>query len=218
MRESFAEAARTVIQIANREAMRYGRDHIGTEHLLLGLAEDQGVAGQVLRATGADASSIRDEIEKLVQSRAPTESSLQSPRLAGVVGYAMEEARRLYHTSVGADHLLLGLLLDPGCRASEILGRLGLLDRVRADLLSRLPPGSALEIANRRALEQRFEKHPQVQELKRRIEDAQVKLENAVAAADFQTAASYRDRREAIEQSLEDLYTALGREPDALLE
>jgi ATP-dependent Clp protease ATP-binding subunit ClpA len=135
--------------------------------------------------------------------------------MAQVIEYAMEEARQLFHTYVGTEHLLLGLMRDRGCRASEILRNLGLdVERVRWDILNRVTPGSPSESAYRKMLEKRFENHPQVQQLKQRIESLQLKLQEAVATTEFETARSYRDQREAVETTLEELYTALGREPD----
>ncbi len=47
MFNQFTERARRVLILAQQEAMRFGHDYIGTEHLLLGLVhEGEGVAGK----------------------------------------------------------------------------------------------------------------------------------------------------------------------------
>lgn len=51
----FSTAAAGALELAVTEATSLGHNHIGCEHLLLGLVtEPDGVAGQVLRALGAD--------------------------------------------------------------------------------------------------------------------------------------------------------------------
>jgi ATP-dependent Clp protease ATP-binding subunit ClpC len=219
--EIFSQASRAVIQIANQEAMRLGHAYIGTEHLLLGIAQErEAIAGQVLRSLGAEPERIRQAVESMLQTDPESASAASqrppSPRAKTIVGYAIEEARQLYHSSVGAEHLLLGLLRERDCRASAVLENLGLsLDRVRLELVKRLPPGSAAEMARKKALEQRFANHPEVQRLRRRQEELQIQMENAVAAADFDTAVRYRDQRDAVRQELAELYAALDRGSDA---
>jgi hypothetical protein len=61
----FTPRAKKVFELALREALGLGHDHIGTEHLLLGLAlEDEGLAAGVLHQLGADVEKIRAEIER----------------------------------------------------------------------------------------------------------------------------------------------------------
>jgi ATP-dependent Clp protease ATP-binding subunit ClpC len=55
--------AKKVIEYAIEEARNLNHNHVGTEHLLLGLLrEDQGVAGQVLMDLGLTAEMVRQEI------------------------------------------------------------------------------------------------------------------------------------------------------------
>jgi hypothetical protein len=56
-----AETAKRVLKYAADEASRLANKHIGTEHLLLGLLDEQGdFAGKVLREAGADVAEIRN--------------------------------------------------------------------------------------------------------------------------------------------------------------
>jgi ATP-dependent Clp protease ATP-binding subunit ClpC len=58
---------RKVIEYALDEARNLGHNHIGTEHLLLGLLrEEESVAAQVLRNLGASLENIRAEVMKLL--------------------------------------------------------------------------------------------------------------------------------------------------------
>jgi hypothetical protein len=50
-----------------REALQLGHDHIGTEHMLLGLLrEGNGVAAQVLVSLGVDLSKVREEVMRIL--------------------------------------------------------------------------------------------------------------------------------------------------------
>ncbi len=60
---AFTARAKTVLELSLREALQLGRDHIGTEHILLGLIrEGEGVAAQVLVKLGADLNRIRQRV------------------------------------------------------------------------------------------------------------------------------------------------------------
>jgi prophage maintenance system killer protein len=62
----FTNRAKTVLQIAVREARDMGHMYIGTEHLLLALLrEGHGVACQVLSKLGADADTLRQHLAEL---------------------------------------------------------------------------------------------------------------------------------------------------------
>lgn len=58
--------ARQVIDYSMEEAQSLGHDHVGSEHLLLGLLREQeGVAAQVLMNLGLNLEAVRTEIRKL---------------------------------------------------------------------------------------------------------------------------------------------------------
>jgi ATP-dependent Clp protease ATP-binding subunit ClpA len=55
-----------VIEISFDEARRMGRNHVGTEHMLLGLLiESDGIGAHVLADLGATLEMVRSEIERL---------------------------------------------------------------------------------------------------------------------------------------------------------
>ena len=69
----FTERARRILVLAQQEAVKLQSDHIGTEHLLLGLAGDpESVASKALESLNINLNTMRSQIvEKL--SRAPVE-------------------------------------------------------------------------------------------------------------------------------------------------
>jgi len=59
----FTPRAKRVLELALREGLALGHNHIGTEHLLLGLArEGDGVAMRLLVDLGVDAEKIREAV------------------------------------------------------------------------------------------------------------------------------------------------------------
>jgi ATP-dependent Clp protease ATP-binding subunit ClpA len=145
----FTDRARKVMQLANQEAQRLDHEHLGTEHLLLGLVkEGSGVAAAVLKDLGIDLQALRLEVEKLVRSR-PDQVTMgrlpQTPRAKKAVEHAIAEARNLGHNYVGTEHLLLGLLREGDGAGAEVLRRLGLhQEGLRAVVLDYLNGGPYL--------------------------------------------------------------------------
>jgi len=65
----FTPRAKTVLELALREASSLGHNDIGTEHILLGIArENEGIAARILLDFDADSEKIRNEIIRLLSS------------------------------------------------------------------------------------------------------------------------------------------------------
>ena len=61
----FTARAKKALELSLREAIAMGDDHIGSEHLLLGLTrEGDGVAGRILRSRGIDRDTIRAALQR----------------------------------------------------------------------------------------------------------------------------------------------------------
>ena len=152
MFERFTDRARRAMTLANQEAMRLKHDHLGTEHLLLGLVkEGSSLAAVVLNEFKVDLATVRQQVEQV--SHGPGKMPLpltlpQTARLQRVMQFAIEEASALSHNYVGTEHLLLGLLREPEGAAARALGNLNLrLDQVRdavLNLLGRAPKSKDL--------------------------------------------------------------------------
>lgn len=131
--ERFTQRARRVLSLAHQEAERSHQNSIGTEHLLLGLMEEEGgVAGRVLRELGLESNRVREIIERVsVESRHEDGKIELAPDTQQVLEYAVDEARRLGHHYIGTEHILLGLVRGEGT-AMEVLRRLGVTaDQIR---------------------------------------------------------------------------------------
>jgi ATP-dependent Clp protease ATP-binding subunit ClpC len=126
--ERFTQRARRVLSLAHQEAERLKHDTIRTEHLLLGLIEDDGgIAGRVLRELGLEVDRVKELIERM-GGGSGTAKGGKIDLDAGtqqVLEYAIEEARRMGHHYIGTEHLLLGLVRFNDGLAMDVLRRLG---------------------------------------------------------------------------------------------
>ena len=78
----FTERARRVLVQAQQEALKLGSDHIGTEHLLLGLISDSdSVAAKALLSFNINLSAMRSHLmEKLSQGHSDLQEVKYTPR------------------------------------------------------------------------------------------------------------------------------------------
>ncbi len=131
--ERFTQRARRVLSLASQEAERAHQEAIGTEHLLLGLIEeDGGVAGRVLRELGLESSRVREMVGRVTMDGNASSTKLElAADTQQVIQYAIDEAARLGHHYIGTEHILLGLVRVEGA-AMEVLRRLGVTaDQIR---------------------------------------------------------------------------------------
>ena len=148
--DKFTERARRVLTLAQEEAHRFNHNYIGTEHILLGLVrEGDGVAAKVLANLGVELNKVRSAVEFIIGRGDRTvlgEIGL-TPRAKKVIELAVDEARRLSHSYIGTEHLLLGLVREGEGIAAGVLESLGVnLERVRAEttrILSQSQPQAA---------------------------------------------------------------------------
>jgi hypothetical protein len=148
MFERFTEKARRVIFFARYEASTYGCEYIETEHILLGvMRESRGLLLQVL-GPNADEKRVREEVEKVIAKGKSFSRSVEVPltkESKEVLKLSAEEATRMGSHYVGAEHILLGLLLQNGSGAARILkemgGKLGPMREQVAKLPGSAPAG-----------------------------------------------------------------------------
>ncbi len=138
----FSSRARQVVVLGQDEARRMRHDHMGTEHLLLGLlAEGEGTAAQALQESGITADAARAEIIKIVP---PGEGTRQghlpfTPRAKKVLELALRESLQLHHNVLGTEHILLGLIREGEGVAAQVMMTLGAdLSQLRESVLTLL--------------------------------------------------------------------------------
>ena len=145
--ERFTKRARRVLTLAQEQALRLNHNHIGTEHLLLGLVqEENSVAVKVLKELGVEPGQVVRAVERTVGrgERTPFGKPTLAPRTKRVIELSVEEARMMGNHYIGTEHLLLGLVRDGEGIAVNVLRGLGInLDRVRTQTARDLLQNSA---------------------------------------------------------------------------
>lgn len=133
-----------VVGLACAEAARLGYDHVGTEHLLLGLLDARECgAFRILRRLGVDPARLRAALEEGSQPRGSAADAAAAqlplaPEAKQALEAALAEATTLGSATVGTEHLLLALARGGG-RVSGVLQELAVgPDRVRAAIVAAL--------------------------------------------------------------------------------
>ncbi len=124
MHERFTDHVRTLMEHAHDEAAILKQDHVGTEHLLLGLVQCDGFGTKILQTLGASAGSVRREVERRVKPAKQEEvvgKLLWTPRAKRVFERAIDMSRCFGDDYVGTEHVLLGLLEQSEGPAAEVL-------------------------------------------------------------------------------------------------
>ena len=141
MFEKYNEKARRALFFARYEASKLGSRVIETEHVLLGvLREGEETIGALLRRFHVKSDEIRREIEgervfvERISSTAELPLSEESKKM---LAFAAHEAETMQHSTVGSEHLLIGILRVDGCLAMRILQQYGFeVSTVREEVLT----------------------------------------------------------------------------------
>jgi ATP-dependent Clp protease ATP-binding subunit ClpA len=124
MFERFTDSARRVVVLAQEEARGFNHEHIGTEHLLLGLLlETEGIASAALSMLGVRSETVRAAVEERIGRGevAPKAHMPFTPRAKKVLELSLREALKLNHEYLGTEHILLGLVNEGEGVAAQIL-------------------------------------------------------------------------------------------------
>jgi ATP-dependent Clp protease ATP-binding subunit ClpA len=128
MFERFTERARRVVVLAQEESRMLGHNHIGSEHLLLGLIHEQsGPAGHVLGSAGVTLENARPQVAELASrgSKSPMGHVPFTQRAKRILELSLREALEQNKSYIGPEHILLGLIRDADGAGAQILERLG---------------------------------------------------------------------------------------------
>ena len=137
----FTERAQKVLALSQEEAIRIGHSNIGTEHILLGLVrEGEGIAAKALLALSLSPEKVQQEVESLIgRGQGVAQTVHYTPRAKKVIELSMDEARKLGHSYVGTEHILLGLIREGEGVAARVLNNLGVsLNKARQQVLQLL--------------------------------------------------------------------------------
>jgi len=121
----FTEKAQEALLGAQQLAERANHPQVEPEHLLVTLLEQpEGVVPALLRKMNVDPKALASAVSADLSTRAQAYGGAQpslSPRLRAVVDAATSEAERLKDEYVSTEHLLLGIVSEPGRAVSARL-------------------------------------------------------------------------------------------------
>jgi len=146
----FTNRVRGALIRAREEAQRRHHEHVGTEHLLLGLlGEEDGLVMDVLENLGANPMVLQQAVEQRltdgVPSRVKTIPDLPYTQRARVVlDQAISAAHEFGDGYVGTQHLLLGLMLERQGIAAQTMTAAGLIEPTLRREIVRLLQGEGV--------------------------------------------------------------------------
>lgn len=128
MIERYTEGAKRALAIAQEKAIEFKHNYVGTEHVLLGLVEEEkSVSARALAALGIKGKELEAEVVAAVGKGTHSGGQLQmTPRTKHVLNLAQEAANSRGHNYIGTEHILLGLLSDGGGVAMQLLTSKGI--------------------------------------------------------------------------------------------
>ena len=127
--EQFTEKAWAAIVAAQQLAKTSRHQQLETEHLLITLLQQQGLAGRILNKAGADPSAFEADVETYLK-RQPTmaaapHSVFLGRSLNSLLDRAEEERLALTDSYISIEHLMLAVARDERC-GRQLLRQAGL--------------------------------------------------------------------------------------------
>ena len=140
MFEKFTERAQKVVMYAQEEAIELRHGYIGTEHILLGILEENGLSKNLLNKKNVTLEIVKELILQyegqgdfgIDQNQIPL-----TPRTKRILDLSLVEARNLNQNYVTPEHILLAITRESDGVAYTILTNIGVnMDSLRQELLS----------------------------------------------------------------------------------
>ena len=123
----FTQGAKTALAYAAEFAKELGHNYVGTEHLILGILEENGPSAALLKEQGITGQALK---EMIVQAVGKGDYVLNdnfgyTPRVKKILEVSKTVARQLGLNYIGTEHLLYALLRERECIANRLLAELG---------------------------------------------------------------------------------------------
>lgn len=128
MFEKYTNQSRRVLVLGQEEARVLNADHLGTEHILVGLIlECEGVASKALKFLDFSIDAVRAEIRAIVGKGQRTADGLIpfTPHAKAVLEFSQRESKMLGHNYIGTEHIVLGLIRGGEGVAIQVLEKVG---------------------------------------------------------------------------------------------
>lgn len=130
MQEQFTKNAGRALELSWKAAGRFGQGYIGSEHLLLGLIEEEkGTAAAVLAESGVEKEQLVGLIKELIAPEREVPSSgkpAYTPRAQSILENSLREAALFRMEAAGTEHILITIIKDGECVATRLLHTMGI--------------------------------------------------------------------------------------------
>ncbi len=140
MYDKFTDNAKNAINLAREVAYRMSHNYIGTEHLLIGLLEVEGVASKILEENGVTVEKVLELVNQLIAPNNGVEmmdAGSFTPRSKRILDQSYKEAAKFKAPMVGTEHILIALIRESDCIAVRLLNTLGVnVQKVYIDILT----------------------------------------------------------------------------------
>ena len=123
----FTKGAKTALAYAAENAKALGHNYVGTEHLILGIMDENGPSAVLLKEQGVQAATLKDMVVQAVGKGdyVLNDNFGYTPRVKKILEVSKTVARQLGLNYVGTEHLLYALVREQDCIAGRILSELG---------------------------------------------------------------------------------------------
>ncbi len=152
---SFTQKANKTLNAAIHFAEEMGHTYIGSEHLLGGFLKEEGsAASELIRDGGLSYVDYMEQIEADIGKG--MQSSLNpsdfTPRTKRILESAILEARKMGHSYVGTEHLMLAIINEQDCYAVKYLEVFNIsLTELKKDLIEAIGSDSGSSDSSEKA-------------------------------------------------------------------
>lgn len=137
MFEKFTPQAQKVMVLAQEEARKLGQLYVGTEHLILALAQQTDtIASLAFKILKIDYAQLLEAVKEHVQEDAEQTASGHipfTPRAKRVFESAYRQTMIQGDDSISTGYLLLGIVAESNCTAIDMLHHIGLTNSALRD-------------------------------------------------------------------------------------
>ena len=141
MKDNYTKNALAALRAAKSASKKANQNYVGTEHLILGLAQEpDGVASKILAENGVTSQRLEEMITQLnihPGSLALLDHEGYSPRCQKVLHMARQQADRYRSDKIGTEHILLAIIVEKENVALKIMEAMGInISKIYFELLA----------------------------------------------------------------------------------
>ena len=138
MFNKYNDRSRQALLYAHESAKNFKHSFVGTEHILLGIIKEGGMASDILKSMQVNFENVNNQVVEMIgfgEAEIFLEEVLLTPRTKKLVELSLIEARSQNCSVVTPEHMLLGILNEEESVGYTILFNLGVdFEKLRKEL------------------------------------------------------------------------------------